>query len=492
MTIDTPDWVKDAVFYQIFPDSFCRLVPPHQAWLLEPPGCGPLQPWDDPPTGHHYKGGTLWGIASQLDALQDLGITALYLTPIFQSGSNHRYHTHDYYQVDPLLGGNEALEHLRDALHQRGMALVLDGVFNHGGRGFFPFHDLLEQGPQSPWLDWFEVEGWPLAAYDGNLPAHYRSWDHNRALPQFNHRNPAVREYLMRVGEYWIRQGIDGWRLDVPFCITVPGFWQEFRQRIKAINPQAYITGEIFGDATPWLDGSQFDGVMNYAFGEATLGFVGGDRLQRQHLPNQGYCPPALDAGAYGQAIVHLLQRYPWDIQLTQLNLLGSHDVARLATVLDNDRPSLLLALVLLFTFPGAPCVYYGDEVGLEGGHDPDCRRGFPPRDLWDETLRHQWRELIHLRHQSAVLRRGTYTLMEATGQRYAFRRNLGDQGAIVVLNAEPQPQTFHLELGDAAPWSVAYGREGIDQGPLSVPGESEAISFTLKPRSACIWLNSP
>lgn len=489
MTIATPDWVKHAVFYQIFPDSFARMVPQHQQWLLDVP----LQAWDAPPNVQEYKGGNLWGIISQLDYLQDLGFTALYLTPVFQSACNHRYHTHDYYQVDPLLGGNEALWSLRDELHRRGMRLVLDGVFNHASRGFFQFNDILEQGPHSPWIHWFEVENWPLSAYDGSLPAHYKSWVDNRALPQFNHRNPAVREYLMRVGEYWISQGMDGWRLDVPFCITEPGFWQEFRQRIKAVNPEAYITGEIFGDASPWLDGHQFDGVMNYPFGEATLAFVGGDRVQLQHLPQDGFRPtPPLDAAGYGHAIQTLLHRHPWTIQQTQLNLLDSHDVARVGSILGGDRPSLILALILLMTFPGAPCVFYGDEVGLMGVHEPDCRRGFPTPDQWDRSLQSAYHTLIQVRHRLEALRTGTYEVLLTDGLVYGFGRSLGDRGAIVVINGDTEAQSFRIDLSplaDIAPgaWSggaIAYGDENISGWDL----QDSQIAGTLAARSGLIY----
>ena len=255
MTIRTPEWVKHAVFYQIFPDRFARSEPPYNC----PEMTVALEPWAAAPTLDGYKGGNFWGIIDNLDYLQDLGINAIYLTPIFQSTCNHRYHTHDYYQVDPLLGGNKAFAEFLTAAHNRDIRVVLDGVFNHASRGFFYFNDILENGPHSPWLDWFKVEKWPLSAYDGSLPANYASWVNNRALPQFNHDNPAVREYIMQIGEYWIHQGIDGWRLDVPFEVKTPGFWEEFRDRIKAINPEAYIVGEVWKPAAEWLDGSTFE-----------------------------------------------------------------------------------------------------------------------------------------------------------------------------------------------------------------------------------------
>ena len=172
MQINTPDWVKHAVFYQIFPDRFARSQRSHQSFLNN----ANLEDWDAPPTYQGYKGGDLWGVLEQLDYIESLGITAIYFTPIFQSASNHRYHTHDYYQVDPMLGGNQALRELLDAAHSRNIKIVLDGVFNHSSRGFFFFHDVLENGSNSPWVDWFKIQDWPLAPYDGKLPANYDSW----------------------------------------------------------------------------------------------------------------------------------------------------------------------------------------------------------------------------------------------------------------------------------------------------------------------------
>jgi cyclomaltodextrinase len=326
MQIQTPDWVKHAVFYQIFPDRFAQAAIPRKTLLKS----DHWEQWDLPPSLQGYKGGNLWGVIEQLDYLQDLGINAIYFTPIFQSACNHRYHTHDYYQIDPILGGNTAFKELLDAAHQRQIKIVLDGVFNHASRGFFQFHDILENGPNSPWLDWFKIEGWPLSAYDGSQPANYVGWVGNRALPQFNHDNPDVREYIMEIAEYWINFGIDGWRLDVPFEVKTPGFWQEFRDRVKAINPEAYIVGEVWGDSREWLDGTQFDGVMNYLFTAPTIAFVAGDRVQMELVESPSYFPyPALFAKEYGQKIQDLLALYPWEIQLTQLNLLDSHDTAR-------------------------------------------------------------------------------------------------------------------------------------------------------------------
>lgn len=460
MNIKTPDWVKHAIFYQIFPDRFARTqkkdIPPQMQVSLEP--------WDSPPTPQGYKGGDLWGVMEHLDYIQDLGVTAIYFTPIFQSASNHRYHTHDYYTVDPLLGGNEAFFELLEAAHARGMKVVLDGVFNHASRGFFYFNDILENGPNSPWLNWFNIQGWPLSAYDGKKPANYESWWNNRALPEFNHDNAQAREYIMRVGEYWIEQGVDGWRLDVPEEIKAKGFWAEFRDRVKAVNPEAYIVGEIWTDASQWLQGDQFDGVMNYLFTGPAMAFSAKDKVVVSLASNPSYFPyPALNAKGYAKAIKRLLNLYDWEIQQTQLNLLSSHDVARAFSVMSEDRTSVELATLLLLTFPGAPSIYYGDEVGLPGELDPDCRRSFPAEKDWDRNLLQMHKDLIALRHAHPALRTGAYKTLAAEGDCYVFSRILDQAMIVVAVNTGKKTVKMRLADIDMENGTVLYGNGSVE-----------------------------
>lgn len=481
MQINTPDWVKHAVFYQIFPDRFARSKQPRKRVLKN----ASWEAWDDMPTLQGYKGGDLWGVMEQLDYLQDLGINAIYFTPIFQSASNHRYHTHDYYQVDPMLGGNPAFKELLDAAHERNIKVVLDGVFNHASRGFFFFHDILENGPHSPWLNWFKVEGWPLSAYNGEYPANYRGWAGNRALPEFNHDNPEVREYIMEIAEYWIKFGIDGWRLDVPFEIKTPGFWQEFRDRVKAINPEAYIVGEVWLDAREWLDGTQFDGVMNYLFTGPTIAFTAGDRVDIEQVQDRSYHPyPPLFAKEYGEKIQHLLQLYPWEIQLTQLNLLASHDTARLISIANNDKESVELATLLLLTFPGAPSIYYGDEVGLPGKLDPDSRRGFPMEDHWDIYILKYHQKLITLRHKYPALRTGSYQILFAEGTVYVFARTWGTEDLIVAVNVGTSEANASFEVTNlpSQPSNLLYG-----EAEFSWSKDVNQLTLNLPARSGCI-----
>ena len=489
MQIQTPDWVKHAVFYQIFPDRFAKSKQPRQRLLQN----FMWEEWHEIPTLQGYKGGDLWGVMEQLDYLQDLGINAIYLTPIFQSASNHRYHTHDYYQVDPMLGGNPAFKELLDAAHARNIKIVLDGVFNHASRGFFFFHDILENGPHSPWLDWFKIEGWPLSAYDGNFPANYVGWDGNRALPEFNHDNPEVREYIMEIAEYWMKLGIDGWRLDVPFEIKTPGFWQEFRERVKAINPEAYIVGEVWEDGREWLDGTQFDGVMNYLFAGPTIAFAAGDRVDLAQIEGRSYHPyPPLFAKEYGDKIQELLELYPWPIQLTQLNLLASHDTARLITIAGGDKQSVEIATLLLLTFPGAPSIYYGDEVGLPGALDPDSRRGFPLESDWELDVLDYHKQLIALRHKYCALRTGGYQILFAEGTVYVFARFLRDEEIVVAVNVATESANISFEMPNtersrsvkSPHYKLLFG-----QGEFvwKSKGETRHLELTLPARSGLI-----
>ena len=483
MQIQTPDWVKHAVFYQIFPDRFAR---GEDRQTRVPSTTIALEPWDSPPTLQGYKGGNLWGVLEKLDYLQDLGITALYFTPIFQSASNHRYHTHDYYQVDPILGGNEAFSALIEEAHRRNIAVVLDGVFNHASRGFYFFNDILEHGPNSPWLDWFKIEGWPLSAYDGSKPANYVGWWNNRALPEFNHENPDVREYIMGIAEYWLKVGIDGWRLDVPFEITADGFWQEFRDRVKAINPEAYIVGEVWGDSRPWLDGTQFDGVMNYLFTGPTIAFTGGDRVVKELVEEPAYDPyPPLDAAGYRAKIEQLFDLYDWEIHQAQLNLLDSHDTARIGSVVSEDIPSHELAVLLMMTFPGAPCVYYGNEVGLNGRRDPDCRRAFPPSEGWNHQLLDTYKQAIALRNQNRALRTGEYRVLFAEGMVYAFARSLPAQTLVIAVNSGTEAVTVSFKCDGLSPKAtLLFGTGEFSQ---QVEGGVPHLTITLPERTGCV-----
>jgi neopullulanase len=476
-----PEWVQDAVFYQIFPDRFAM-----SRDLCKPNN---LEPWESPPTLHGFKGGDLLGVVEHLDYLADLGITAIYFCPVFRSTANHRYHTHDYYQVDPVLGGNGALATLLERAHERGIRVVLDGVFNHASRGFFQFNHILENGEASPYIDWFNVYSWPLNPYGpAEAPAGYEAWWGNRELPEFNTNTPAVRHFLWDIGRHWIEAGIDGWRLDVPNEIDDDEFWREFRRRVKAANPQAYIVGEIWGDARRWLAGDQFDAVMNYLFTKACLGFFTHPRgLDHALTQGTGLHPvDSLDAGQFAGSIESLLRLYPWPATLSQLNLLDSHDTTRFLTLAHEDQSALELASLFMMCFPGAPCVYYGDEIGMVGGGTlEDARRAFPwDPARWNTNLLQHYRRAIAMRREHAVLRRGGYRTLMVEHELVVFARELDADVAVVVLNVSTEPVrldvTFPEGLTLVEPRLVwgEYAPAAIDAGLRGwfVPSRSGAV----------------
>jgi cyclomaltodextrinase len=466
----TPDWVQDAIFYQIFPDRFAR-SDPAESGRNERMSFLNFEPWDAPPTFHGFKGGDLYGVTERLDYLQNLGITALYFNPVFASASNHRYHTYDYYTVDPLLGGDEALRLLIDEAHNRNIRVVLDGVFNHASRGFWQFHHVLENGAGSPYIDWFHFDPerlngqrrWGAYPHTGELNAlkngegslqalGYQAWWDLPALPKLNTDTPAVREFLFNVAEHWIRFGIDGWRLDVPAEINDDAFWQEFRHRVKAINPEAYIVGEIWHEAQRWLAGDQFDAVMNYLVTAAVMGFCGGSHVDMNMVNQAGGLKdrvhPEMDASEFADEIDRLTNLYSLEITWSQLNLFDSHDMPRFLTCVSNDVPSLELAMLFMFTYPGAPCIFYGDEIGMTGAHDPDCRKGFPWDDSnWDHDLLNYTKAVIALRKEHATLRRGAYQRLHAEDRLFAFARTLENNAFIIILNAGNQQKKTSISL---------------------------------------------
>jgi neopullulanase len=434
MPVITPEWVKDAIFYQIFPDRFAQSDHVFKSFNFEP--------WDSPPTAFGFKGGDLRGVVDKLDYLQDLGITAIYLNPVFAAAANHRYHTYDYFTVDPLLGGNAALRQLIDAAHARHIRIILDGVFNHTGRGFWQFHHVLENRAASPYVDWFHFDlerlsgernfgAYPDPASEEALQKGlssvevigYQAWWNLPALPKFNTKTPAVREFLWKVATHWIEFGIDGWRLDVPSEIDDDDFWREFRRRVKATNPNAYIVGEIWHEAQRWLQGDQFDAVTNYPLSIACLGFFGGDHLDMNEIRRVGSYRHArpLDAQEFADCIDRILGLYDPAITQAQLNSLNTHDTPRFITSVADDQARFRLALLFLFTFAGAPCIFYGDEIV---------------------------KKCITLRQAHPALRHGEYVRLYAKDGVYVFARTLATEILVVALNAASSIRSIDVPLG--------------------------------------------
>jgi cyclomaltodextrinase / maltogenic alpha-amylase / neopullulanase len=423
-----PDWVQDSIFYQIFPDRFMNGDPSN-----DPPA---VLSWDMCATPRGFHGGDLRGIIQRMDYLVDLGITAIYLNPIFLSPSNHRYNTVDYFRIDPKLGTLEDFHELVDTAHRNHIRVILDGVFNHCGRGFFAFNDILENNEFSPYLNWFHIKHFPVDAYSPGEASDYEAWWGIKSLPKFNTQEPQVRKYLFQVARYWMEQGIDGWRLDVPNEIDDDSFWSEFRQVVLSVNPQAYLVGEIWDAIPRWVGDTHFDGLMDYPFRTALLGLLAGS-----------WTPVR-----FGRVIDNLLSVYPPENNHSMLVLLGSHDTERLATLLDEDWRKVRLAIAFQFAYPGAPCIYYGDEIGLLGGKDPECRGGFPwDPAYWNTDLRDWYKKLVALRKNSDALRRGDFQTFLADDAQsvYAFTRHTDCETVLMIANLSNTPRTLQIRVTD-------------------------------------------
>ncbi|WP_151736328.1 alpha-glycosidase ['Paenibacillus yunnanensis' Narsing Rao et al. 2020] len=415
-----PNWAKDAVFYQIMTERFANGDPDN-----DPEG---TEPWGGTPKYDNFFGGDLQGVLNHLDDLQELGINAIYFTPLFVSPSNHKYDIVDYKRVDPHFGDNDLLKKLVEECHKRGIRVMLDAVFNHCSDKFPPFQDVLEKGEFSVYKDWFHINAFPACTVNG-IPT-YDTFGFYGNMPKFNTANREVKAYLLEVAEYWIKEiKVDGWRLDVANEVD-HHFWRDFRKVVKQVNPEAYIVGEVWSDSLTWLLGDQFDSVMNYPFSGTVLEFFNG----------------GMDSITFGERIGGLLMRYPQQTNEVVFNLLGSHDTPRLLTVVGGDRRRLKLAVVFLFTFMGTPCIYYGDEIGLTGGEDPDCRKCME----WDEQKQDRelydfYKLLIALRKDNKALREGRFRILEACQGDPCIVYERADEinHFTVWMNNSPQPRTL-------------------------------------------------
>lgn len=413
-----PDWVHDVVVYNIFPDSFAT-------GRRQISGKATEKPYGDQ-LCHGKLGGTIRGITLNADYLQELGINCIYLNPLFAAGEYHKYDLIDYFHVDPCFGTDEDFAEMVQEMHRRGIRVIIDGVFNHCGWHFFAFDDVVRNGEQSRYKDWFYGLHFPVIRPEDpeDYPG-YECFGYERMMPKLDTANPEVRDYFCRVGRYWVEQfDIDGWRLDVASEVD-DSFWRAFRREIKAVKPDALLIGEVWESAGHWLDGSMFDSAMNYDF--------------RKH-GRRFFAEGSISAEEFSARVTDMLMRYRRQITFAQLNLLDSHDVSRFLSLCGGDLRRYKLAVLFMLCFVGMPTVFYGDELGVQGVLEKDYRAPMP-WESGDGELREFFRRAIRLRKENAALRRGDYRLIEAREQLVVFERSLGGKKIAVALNAGEREQ---------------------------------------------------
>lgn len=419
-----PDWVKETVWYQIFPERFAN-----GDESINPPNT--LEWGSTAPSPDNFFGGDFQGIINRLDYLKDLGITGIYFTPIFKAYSNHKYDTIDYFEMDPQFGSKEVFKQLVEKCHENGIKVMLDAVFNHSGYFFEPFQDVLKNGENSRYRHWFHLNEFPLKG--GERP-NYSTFAFVESMPKLNTQNPEVKEYLLEVGRYWVREfDIDGWRLDVANEIDHQ-FWRDFRREVKKIKPDLYILGEVWHDAIAWLRGDQFDAVMNYPFLTNVINF---------------FAKETISAKEFTENMSAVLFQYPATVNEAAFNLIGSHDTPRILTECGENADKVKLIFAFLLTFIGTPCIYYGDEIGLTGEMDPGCRKCMQwekehqNRDLFKHVQR-----LIKLRSEEILLsNEGQIKFLTPAENNscVSFIKSNGEESVFVVLNSSGNEAKFSI-----------------------------------------------
>lgn len=555
-------WMQNAVVYQVFPDRFRngRLsndptgeearygYPPEaldqiikKSWNELPEGycraySNPAEPCTEGPRGRDYFGGDLIGLRAKLPYLYRTGVKVIYLNPIFESGSNHGYDTQDYEYIESFFGTNKDFIALANGAHQRGMKIIIDGVFNHMSSDSplfdrYGHYDTLGacESLASPYRDWFifhEVTpgSGQCEGQGGAKSATYDSWYGFDSIPVLNKFNPDVKAMIFEIAQQWLVMGADGWRLDVMPDPSFPaGFWEEFRAVVLAAKPDAAIIGELWkkGDVLPLIHGNEADTTMDYRFRNAILGFLG--KVDNKGFPDDGQSnqPPSL----FAEKLLSEREDYPDATYFTLMRLMDSHDTQRILWSLtpgENNREAkefnldnlaqgkqlLRLAAAIQMTIPGAPTIYYGDEVAVTGDDDPDDRRTFPWQDqgsviaAGSEALAGQvegaagdlqqllyYRKLIALRASREVFREGelSFLLTDDTNRTMAYLMRTANDAAIVAINRSDTTQTLAVDVSYALPWEIQMKDVLGSAGQATAMGG--VLTFDLPPLSAAIWL---
>ena len=417
---EVPQWAANKVVYQIFPSRFAASQPvDKELWYK-----APITHMDD-------LHGNLRGIIEHLDYIENLGIDVLYMTPIFKSNSCHKYDTIDYYQIDPSFGTTEDLRELVQKTHERGMKVVLDAVYNHTGRDFFAFRDILENGEKSRYLDWYFIDELPPKGEMGEIP-NYKCFGYYGGMPKLNLKNPEVEKYITDVACYWIKEcDIDGWRMDVGDEIS-HFFWKNFRKAIKAVKKDMLIIGEIWHYAGDFLEGDEWDTVMNYPFYLNMIDLLADTRINvSQFVQNLGYLEGRLNKKCYPLM---------W-------NLIDSHDTARFLHLCNDNKKKQHLAAAFQLLLPGMPMVYYGDEFAMPGANDPDCRRGM----YWDEEYQDKemfkwYKKLLQIRKTHTCVVDGELIEISARDEEETIvmiRKN-GEETIAMIFNCSTEMKEFN------------------------------------------------
>lgn len=430
-----PEWVKSAVIYNIFPDSFAT----GYRYLKN---SGEKKEFAGQITVSKL-GGTIKGIAENADYLERLGINCIYINPLFAAGEYHKYDTLDYRTVDPCFGTNDDFKEMVKTMHAHGIRVVLDGVFNHCGWHFPAFEDVVEKGEDSAYKDWFYRLQFPVERpEEPEAIPNYECFAYERLMPKLNTSNPELKKYLLDTAVYWIKEyGIDGWRLDVASEVD-DSFWRAFRSAVKEADADCFIIGEVWESAGHWLDGSQFDSTMNYDMRKFCMYF---------------FAKAEMDAAEFDGAVSSMRMRYRKNMLYGQLNLLDSHDVSRFLSVCGGRVEVFKLAVLFQMFFVGVPSIFYGDEQGIMGTTEPEYRTGM----LWDEKnpLFLFYHRAIALRKSSRAFSEGEFrTLSAEKGSRlYGFARSLPEEGFRIYLNAGEQTVSLPGNLGEPV-WSEGFG----------------------------------
>ena len=417
---EVPQWAANKVVYQIFPSRFATTQPVDKKLWYK----APITPMDD-------LHGNLRGIIEHLDYIKDLGIDVVYLTPIFKSNSCHKYDTIDYYQVDPSFGTTEDLKELVQKSHERGMKVVLDAVYNHTGREFFAFQDILEKGEKSKYLDWYFIDELPPRGEWGEIP-NFKCFGYYGGMPKLNLKNPEVEKYITDVACYWIKEcDIDGWRLDVGDEIS-HFFWKNFRKAIKAVKKDMLIIGEIWHYAGDFLEGDEWDTVMNYPFYLNLIDLLADEKINvSQFVQNLGYLKGRLNKKCYPLM---------W-------NLIDSHDTARFLHLCHDNKKKQHLAAAFQLLMPGMPMVYYGDEYAMPGANDPDCRRGmYWDEEYQDKEMYNWYKKLMQIRKAHACIVEGEMieTITNDDDDTIVMIRKNGEETIAMLFNCGNSAKEFN------------------------------------------------